>query len=181
MAEIPQNLAQGVLASAYTAGSGTMTVTPSASPFGSLPTSGTFSVIAVAPGGAAGAIYTVTAVAAAGGNQVLTLGALEFGADVGLVSGSSVANVMSLRSLTAFISQLAAGAAFHDAETPSGTVNGTNVTFTLAATPSPVASLHLYLNGVLQIPTVDFTISAATITFTVAPTTTSSVIAFYRS
>jgi hypothetical protein len=51
---------------------------------------------------------------------------------------------------------------------PSGTINGSNVTFTLASTPTS-NSLSLYLNGVLQTPNVDYTLSGTTITFTTAP------------
>lgn len=40
---------------------------------------------------------------------------------------------------------------FVDMETPTGTVNGSNDTFTLANAPSPAASLHLYKNGQLMI------------------------------
>src|SRR5678809_767545 len=51
---------------------------------------------------------------------------------------------------------------FADDETPSGTVNGSNVTFTLAHTPNPSASLQLFVNGQLMTPgaTEDFTLSA---------------------
>lgn len=55
-------------------------------------------------------------------------------------------------------------------ETPSGTVNGTNTIFTLAFTP--VAGKEMvFLNGLLQMLTSDYTISAATITFVTAPFT----------
>jgi hypothetical protein len=50
-------------------------------------------------------------------------------------------------------------------ETPSGTINGTNVTFTLAHAPSPVNALKLYLNGYQLVYGVDYTLSGATITF----------------
>jgi hypothetical protein len=48
-------------------------------------------------------------------------------------------------------------------ETPSGTVDGANATFTLAATPS--GDVLVYNNGVLQYVTVHYTISGAIITF----------------
>jgi hypothetical protein len=54
-------------------------------------------------------------------------------------------------------------------ETPSGTLNGSNKTFTLSFTPSPAATLWLALNGVVQDQGVDFSISAAVITYTTAP------------
>jgi hypothetical protein len=56
---------------------------------------------------------------------------------------------------------------FTDAETPSGTVNGTNATFTLAAAPGTPASLILTVNGVVQIQgsSGNYTLSGTTITF----------------
>ena len=55
---------------------------------------------------------------------------------------------------------------FADNETPTGTINGTNDTFTLAQTPSPAASLLVYLNGQLQTAGgEDYTLSGTTITF----------------
>jgi hypothetical protein len=55
--------------------------------------------------------------------------------------------------------------AFIDNETPAGIVDGSNVLFTLAATPAPVASLAVYRNGLLQKIDVDYTISSRNITF----------------
>jgi uncharacterized protein YoxC len=72
---------------------------------------------------------------------------------------------------------------FNDAELPSGTINGTNLTFTLAATPSPAASLTLFKNGVLLTQGADYVLSAATVTFantTVAPQAGDSLTASYR-
>lgn len=69
---------------------------------------------------------------------------------------------------------------YADNETPSGTVNGTNDIFTLANTPNPAMSLQLYVNGILQLYGTDFTLLAATITFTNAPSTGAILTAFYR-
>lgn len=57
-------------------------------------------------------------------------------------------------------------------ETPSGAVNGSNTTYTLANTPV-AGTEHLYLNGILQEPGAgnDYTISGGTITYLVAPIT----------
>ena len=55
-------------------------------------------------------------------------------------------------------------------ETPSGTVNGTNAAFTLANTPVSNTE-HVYVNGILQELTLDYTISTNTITFVAAPLT----------
>lgn len=61
-------------------------------------------------------------------------------------------------------------------ETPSGTVNGSNVTFTLANTPV-AGTEHVYLNGILQESGSgnDYTISGATITYLTAPLTNDKI------
>lgn len=64
-------------------------------------------------------------------------------------------------------------------ETPSGTVNGSNVTFTLANTPPAAAGVMVVLNGVVQYQGIDYTVSGTTITFTSAPATGSSIFAYY--
>lgn len=67
-----------------------------------------------------------------------------------------------------------------DNEVPAGTVDGTNKTFTLAASPNPSTSLHLFLNGVRQTPTTDYSISGSTITMVAAPGIGSTLLADYR-
>jgi hypothetical protein len=72
---------------------------------------------------------------------------------------------------------------FNDAELPSGAINGTNLTFTLAATPSPAGSLMLFKNGVLLTQGADYALSGATVTFantTVAPQVGDSLTVSYR-
>jgi hypothetical protein len=64
-------------------------------------------------------------------------------------------------------------------ETPSGTIDGTNTAFTLSFTPNPIASMTLWLNGVEQVPTTDYTISGATITYAAAPDSVDLMIAGY--
>ncbi len=59
---------------------------------------------------------------------------------------------------------------FSDEETPGGAINGSNSLFTLANSPSPPASLLLYLNGLLMTQGVDYTLSGSTITFLPAST-----------
>jgi hypothetical protein len=54
---------------------------------------------------------------------------------------------------------------FSDGETPAGTINGANPTFTLAFTPSPTNSVQLYLNGLRMQLGLDYTITGSTITF----------------
>lgn len=77
----------------------------------------------------------------------------------------------SLTSLTTQLNNLGlasstTNAVFVDAEIPTGTLNGTNTSFTLANPPSPGGSLTLYRNGLVQLNNVDFTLSGGTITFT---------------
>ncbi len=55
--------------------------------------------------------------------------------------------------------------AFVDLETPVGLINGSNLVFTLAATPSPANSLELFRNGIRLSPSIDYTLSSNTITF----------------
>jgi hypothetical protein len=71
---------------------------------------------------------------------------------------------------------------FVDLETPTGTIDGTNTTFTLSNTPAPSASLLLFRNGLLQKAGVDYTLAGATVTFLVgsAPQPGDSVVASYR-
>ena len=53
-----------------------------------------------------------------------------------------------------------------DGEVPTGSFNGSNVTFTLAGTPNPAASLILILNGSVLKPGAgnDYVLSGDTIT-----------------
>jgi len=64
-------------------------------------------------------------------------------------------------------------------ETPSGTVNSSNTSFTIASTPV-TGSLMLYVNGVRQKTTGDYSISGTTITFVTAPQTGDILLADYE-
>ncbi len=61
-------------------------------------------------------------------------------------------------------------------ETPTGLLNGVNVTYVLANTPVS-GTEHVYLNGILQDEGAgnDYTISAATITYAAAPISTDKI------
>lgn len=61
------------------------------------------------------------------------------------------------------------GSATDAQEVPSGTVDNSNVTFTLANTPTSNASVKLFQDGLILIQGTDYTISGVTITMTVAP------------
>lgn len=71
---------------------------------------------------------------------------------------------------------------FVDGEVPSGTVNSSNATFTLANIPNPSTSLALFRNGLLLVQGVDYTLSNSTITFASAeiPQTSDLLLANYR-
>lgn len=83
-------------------------------------------------------------------------------------------------------STAAAGVAWKDAsatshaenETPSGSINSSNVTFTLANIPAS-GKLDLRQNGVSITQDVDFTLSGLTITMSVAPVTGDTLRAWY--
>lgn len=64
-------------------------------------------------------------------------------------------------------------------ETPSGTFDGINATFTLAHTPLS-GTLQLFLNGAFQHPGVsaDYTLSGSTITYNAAPSAAFSGLPF---
>lgn len=66
---------------------------------------------------------------------------------------------------------------FADGEVPTGTINGTNIAFTLAHTPNPSTSLKLYKNG---LRTTAFTLSGSTITYTTAPQSGDTHVSDYR-
>jgi hypothetical protein len=72
---------------------------------------------------------------------------------------------------------------FIDDEIPQGTIDGTNLVFTLSSAPQPLLSLRLYKNGVLLQENTDYTLNGTTVTFvsaSVAPNTGDSLVAFYR-
>jgi outer membrane murein-binding lipoprotein Lpp len=96
---------------------------------------------------------------------------------------NSISSTVS--ALSAKVSTLTAGssAAFADNEVPSGTIDGNNVNFTLAAAPNPQLSLKLYKNGILLAQNIDYTLSGPAITFVntnVTPKSGDSLLASYR-
>ena len=76
----------------------------------------------------------------------------------------------------------AQSSAFVDNETPQGTVNGTNLTFSLAGAPTS-NTLRLYKNGALLQANTDYSLNGATITFSsvlAAPGPGDNLSAYYR-
>lgn len=120
------------------------------------------------------------------------LGPLSIGiADIGtaglpvsvLSAGSATAGQALIFNGTAYLpTSLPTSTTFVDAEIPSGTKNGTNVTFTLAGTPSPSSSLQLFVGGLLMMPGTagDYVLGTATITMNVAPGVNDTMLAYYR-
>lgn len=72
-------------------------------------------------------------------------------------------------------------AATYYQETPTGTVNSSNTSFTIANVPGSNAAVLVYKNGLLQAQTADYSISTSTITFTTAPTTGSTLYVVYST
>jgi hypothetical protein len=64
------------------------------------------------------------------------------------------------------------------AETPVGAINGSNITFLLSYDPT-TGSLQFYVNGVFQIPAVNYNINGTVVTLNVAPSSGSTVYAVY--
>lgn len=60
----------------------------------------------------------------------------------------------------------------------SGTVDGVNTSFTWPNTP--LNGMNLFLNGSLQTPSVDYTLSGATATFLIPPAPGSGIVASYE-
>ena len=91
--------------------------------------------------------------------------------------GSLAANVNSLTSAV----QNSTATMTIRGETPAGALDGSNVTFTLANTPSPSSSLALYKNGNRQTLGTDFLLSGKVIQFVAAaaPKTGDTVSADY--
>lgn len=104
------------------------------------------------------------------------------------VSGLSAAlasinsSISTLSQTVQNLPQSGTSAVFVDAEIPTGSINGSNAAFTLSQTPSPAASLQLYLNGLEQTAGVDFTLANNTVTFAsnAIPHTGDELAAYYR-
>lgn len=74
-----------------------------------------------------------------------------------------------------------ATASYVDREVPTGSINGSNATFTLASTPV-AGSDHVWLNGVLQnAGGSDYTITGTSIVFVAAPLAGNALVVSYRT
>jgi uncharacterized coiled-coil protein SlyX len=104
---------------------------------------------------------------------------------VGGLSNNVTSLTNTLNGLSATVNSLSSVgslAVFVDAETPNGTINGTNSAFSLANTPAPTSSLSLFRNGLELSQGVDYTLAGSAITFKTAalPQTGDLLTAFYR-
>lgn len=66
-------------------------------------------------------------------------------------------------------------------ETPSGTIDGSNTTFTIAQTPLEDDAVLVMVNGLMKKrgASGDYTLSGTTITFNEAPAVASSIMVYY--
>ncbi len=80
-------------------------------------------------------------------------------------TGATTGQVLVYNGTSYVPTTISAGATW-TTETPAGTLDGTNRVFTLSFTP---IVLFLFLNGVLQVQGVNYTLSGTTITFASAP------------
>lgn len=77
---------------------------------------------------------------------------------------------------TAWTSVVAGGS---QAEVPTGAINGTNRAYAITFTPTPLATFTLYLNGVFQLPSVNYTLSGNSLSMNIAPSSGSTLYAVY--
>jgi hypothetical protein len=120
------------------------------------------------------------------------LGPLSIGsADIGtaglpvsvLSAGSATSGQALIFNGTAYVpTAIPSFVTFVDQEIPSGTKNSTNVTYTLAGTPTPPESLQLFVGGLLMAAGTasDYTLSNNAITMNTAPGVNDAMIAYYR-
>lgn len=72
------------------------------------------------------------------------------------------------------------GTYFVEDETPTGSVNGSNTSFTLVSSPDPTNSLEVRINGMVMTLTEDYSLSGDTLTIVTAPPTESIIRVDYR-
>jgi hypothetical protein len=135
---------------------------------------------AYSSGGGSGTVTTVSVVNANGFNgSVANAGTTPAITISTTITGVLKGNGTAISAATAGTDYMAP-ANFVVRETPSGTINGVNVTFTLANTPL-VGTEMIFLNGLLLEPLAgnDYTISGATVTMLSAPLTGDRIKACY--
>jgi len=128
------------------------------------------------------ALVSATNIKTVNGNSILGSGDIDL-IDDAIVNGEAKAPsqnaVFDALALKANVSDVPLTTTFVDDETPSGTMNDINVTFTLANTPIS-GTVKLYWNGMRMKVGVGFTISTATLTMAIAPSSGDTLAADYR-
>ena len=128
------------------------------------------------------ALVSATNVKTVNGNSILGSGDIDL-IDDAIVNGETKAPtqnaVFDALALKANYADVPLTTTFVDDETPSGTMNDINVTFTLANTPIS-GTVKLYWNGMRMKVGVGFTISTATLTMAIAPSSGDTLAADYR-
>jgi len=128
------------------------------------------------------ALVSATNIKTVNGNSILGSGDIDL-IDDAIVNGETKAPsqnaVFDALALKANVSDVPLTTTFVDDETPSGTMNDINVTFTLANTPIS-GTVKLYWNGMRMKVGVGFTISTATLTMAIAPSSGDTLAADYR-
>jgi hypothetical protein len=81
---------------------------------------------------------------------------------------NSVSNLTDLVNIIQASANTSTAGTLIEGETPAGTINGTNASFTIATTPTTTSSVMVFRNGILQSPAIDFTVTGKTISFSSA-------------
>jgi hypothetical protein len=156
----------------------------------------TFALFTLISNGTAAGTWDAAYTAAGGGGSVTTVSVVSANGFAGTVANAGTTPAITLSTTITgvlkgngtAISAATAGtdfmapSSFVVRETPTGTINGVNTTFTLANTPL-VGTEQVFLNGILQEPGAgnDYTISGATITYLAAPLTNDKVrVTYYK-
>jgi hypothetical protein len=110
--------------------------------------------------------------------SIILLGSqLSWGAATRTIDADTIRSSDATKSYNVF-TQVPVGASLIQ-EVPSGTVNGSNQSFTISYSPVSTASVMLYLDGMLQKQTTDYTISGSSISIVTAPAAGQSLLVIY--
>ena len=75
---------------------------------------------------------------------------------------------MARVSISNIVQAMEDGTYFVENETPTGAINGSNTSFTLASDPNPDSSLEVWVNGQKLAVTEDYSLSGDTLTTVIA-------------
>lgn len=108
------------------------------------------------------------------GSQAATIAALA-------VTNAKIANatIDLTAKVTGVLPVANGGRGTEKQEVPSGTINNSNTAFTLTSTPIANATVKLYLNNLILVQGVDYTIAGTAITMTTAPNFAQTLYADY--